>query len=100
MMVIYDAGFIAVFALFVLLYYHAWRKRDQLALNADERFETIHRMGANICMVGVSLLSLGVVLIGGMQTAGWAGMLYFLIGPTLTIYHTVMRGRKRKADGR
>lgn len=98
MMVVYDAGFIAVFAVFVLLYFHAWRKRDELVLNADERFETIRRLGANACMAGVSLLSLAVVLIGGMKTAGWAGMLYFLIGPTLTVYHSVMGRRKRKAD--
>ena len=96
MMVVYDAGFIAVFTVFVMLYVHAWRKRDELALNADERFDTIQRLGANVCMAAVGLLSLVVVLIGGMAAAGWAGVLYFIIGPLLTSYHSIMGRRKRK----
>ncbi len=98
MMIVYDAGFIAVFGVFVLLYQHAWRKREDLALQPEERFETIQRLGANACMVAVSVLSLLVVLIGGMTTAGWAGMLYFLIGPVLTVYHSVMGRRRRRLN--
>ncbi|MDQ2945362.1 MAG: hypothetical protein M3Y27_05375, partial [Acidobacteriota bacterium] len=50
----------------------------------------------NACMAAGGLLSLIVVLIGGMAAAGWAGLLYFLIGPLLTIYHGIMGRRKRK----
>jgi cytochrome c biogenesis protein CcdA len=69
MMVVYDAGFIAVFSVFVLLYHRAWLKREELALNAHERFDTIQRLGANACFVGVGLLSLATVLIGGPRAA-------------------------------
>lgn len=61
MMLVYDMGFISVFAVFVLLYVHAWR--DDLELNAAERTQTIERPGANICFVGIGVLSLAMLLI-------------------------------------
>jgi hypothetical protein len=50
-MVLYDAGMIAVFGVFILLYLHAWRHREILELNAHERFETGVRIGANGCTI-------------------------------------------------
>jgi hypothetical protein len=100
MMMVYDAGFIAVFTLFVLLYWHAWRKRDELDLNVVERQETVERLGANACFVGVGLVSLATVVIGGAGYAGWSGMVYMLIAPVITIYYTIMgRRRRRQARG-
>jgi hypothetical protein len=96
MMIVYDAGFIAVFAVFILLYVHAWRNRDVLELSGDERFEIITRIGANLCMAGVGTLSLAIVLIGGPELSAWAGTIYFLIGPLLTFYYSLMGRRKRK----
>jgi hypothetical protein len=95
MVIVYDAGFIAVFAVFVLLYLHAWRKRDRLDLNAVERFETVERIGANLCFAIVGALSLAIVLIGGNDYASWAGVVYYVIGPLLTVYHSIMRRKKR-----
>lgn len=96
MMVIYDAGFIAVFTVFVLLYVHAWRRRESLALSPEERFETVTHIGSNLCFTGVGLVSLAMVLIGGSALAGWSGLSYFLLAPVLTVYHTVMGARKRR----
>jgi hypothetical protein len=93
MMLVYNAGFIAVFAVFVLLYWHAWRKRDDLGLDDRERFLTKEQVGANACFVVIGLVSTSVVLVGGPHAAGLAGMLYTLIGPTLTVYYRVM-GRR------
>ena len=95
-MVIYDAGFIAVFGVFILLYVHAWRNRELLELDANERFETGARIGANLCMAAVGALSLAIVLIGGEERVGTAGMAYFLIGPLVTVYYSVAGKRKRK----
>ena len=39
---IFGAGFAGVMVVFTLLYRHAWRKRDELALNEFEIFETEH----------------------------------------------------------
>jgi len=99
MMAIYDAGFIAVFTLFVLLYLHAWRKRDELELNLVERWETVERLGANVCFVAIGVSSLMIVLIGGTRYTGWSGMVYMLIAPVITIYYTLM-GRRRRRQAR
>jgi hypothetical protein len=98
MMIVYDAGFIAVFGVFILLYLHAWRSREDLELSGDERFEIAMRIGGNLCMAGVGTLSLVIVLIGGAGYAGWAGTIYFLIGPLLTLYYTFMGRVKRKRE--
>lgn len=96
MMLIYNAGFIAVFLLFVLLYFHAWRKRRDLELDSREGFMTKERLGANVCFVGVGLLSTGVLALGGSAAAGRSGMTYMLIAPVLTLYFSVMGKRFRK----
>jgi len=41
---IFGAGFVGVMLVFTLLYRHAYRKRDELALNEFEVFETAHSM--------------------------------------------------------
>ena len=96
MMLVYNAGFISVFAVFVLLYIHAWRKRDVLVLNAAERNETIERLGSNVCFVSIGAVSLAVVLFGGPAFTGWAGLVYMLIAPVLTVYRTLMGRRQRR----
>jgi hypothetical protein len=90
MMLVYNAGFIAVFTVFVLLYWHAWRKRDDLGLDDRERFLTKEQVGANACFVVIGLISTSVLLVGGPHAAGVAGMVYMLIGPTLTVYYSLM----------
>jgi len=96
MMLVYNAGFIAVFVVFVLLYWHAWRKRDELGLDDRERFLTKEQVGANVCFVVIGLVSTSVVLVGGPHAAGLAGMVYTLIAPMLTTYYSVM-GRRFRA---
>jgi hypothetical protein len=101
MMLIYNAGFIAVFLLFVLLYFHAWRRREALELDRRESFLTIERLGANVCFVAIGLLSTAVVVLGGSRGPGHAGMVYMLIAPVLTLYYRIMGGRfRRKGFGR
>ena len=99
MMLIYNAGYVAVFLLFVVLYYHAWRKRDDLGLDAKERHLTMERMGANACLVAVGLLSTLIVLLSTERSAGLGGFVYMLIGPVLTVYYTLMGRRYRKKFG-
>src|SRR6266566_46801 len=40
LMIIFGAGYVAVFGVFVLLYWHAYRRRSSLALNELEIFDT------------------------------------------------------------
>jgi hypothetical protein len=98
MMLVYNAGFIAVFGVFMLLYWHAWRKRDDLELNLRERFLTKQYLGHNACFVTVALVSTSVAMMGGTRAAPLAGMVYWLVGPLLTVYHRVMTRRLRTLE--
>ena len=40
LMIIFNLGYLAVFGVFVLLYWHAYRKRASLDLNELEEFDT------------------------------------------------------------
>ena len=79
-MATYSLGFALLFALFVLLHAHAWRRREFLELDAAERLLTLSDLRAHAISVAVGLLSLGVSLCCEGRES-WAGMLYFLMGP-------------------
>jgi uncharacterized membrane protein len=94
LMIIFNLGYLAVFGVFVLLYWHAYRKREALELNQLERFDTrasIQECGLN-CMIAV--ISLLIVLVGGPARAGLAGMAYMLTPVVMTVNGRIM-GRRR-----
>jgi hypothetical protein len=81
MMQIYSAGVIAVFALFALMYLHAYRKRRDLALTPAEVLETRLSVIDNAGIAGIGVLSFLIATIGGPPATAIAGPIYFLIGP-------------------
>jgi transmembrane protein TMEM174 (potassium channel) len=95
LMIIFNLGYLAVFAVFVLLYWHAHRKRAELELNELEQFDTRDSIQESALNCGIALLSLLVVVIGGAGRAGLAGMAYMLTPLVMTINGKVM-GRRRK----
>ena len=91
LMVIYGVGFAGIFALYVALYWHAWRLRDELELNELELWDT----HTNMIMYG-SYVVLGVLsAVIGLRDAGWAGMVYWLIGP-VSAFIGFRRGNGRR----
>jgi hypothetical protein len=102
LMLVFDAGYVAVFLVFVLLYLHAYRRRAQLELNRLEVFDTWTEVQSNLINVGIGLLSAGVAVSAlRSHNASYSGLVYMLIGPALTI-HGFVRGarRRRKYEGR
>lgn len=79
-MALYSLGFAVLFALFVLLHLHAWRRREFLRLDAFERFLTLSDLRAHLISVGLGLTSLAFTL-SFDERGMWAGMVYFLMGP-------------------
>src|ERR1044072_7235906 len=79
LMVIFDLGYLAVFGVFILLFYHAYRKREALGLNELERFDTRESIVESALTCGIAILSLLIVIIGGPTKAGLAGMVYMLM---------------------
>jgi len=101
LMLIFGAGYLAVFLVFVLLYVHAYRKRQELQLSKIEIFDTRTSIQENALNCGVALLSIALVAIGGVKFAGFAGVVYMLTGVLLSIHGVIMgkrRGKMVKAD--
>lgn len=75
---IYSGGYAATFAIFSLMYWHAWRKRESLELNEAERVETRYSLIENLMHVGVGLLAVVLALVARSYFAMFA---YFLVMP-------------------
>lgn len=63
--IIFGAGFAAVFAVFLLLYRHAYKKREELGLNEFEVFETMHSIRRQTVAV---IIGCAYVATAGVET--------------------------------
>lgn len=82
---IYGVGFAGIFAVFVAMYARAWSKRDELELNELERHDTITNMTMYASYVVIGLLSVAIGQTAPPHLIGWAGLLYFLLGPVSAV---------------
>ena len=95
MFVVYGLGFAAVFAIFSLLYLHAYRRRGELELNELESFDTRSWCQENALMSLVGLVSVAIAATRSPHFMFISGMAYWLIAPVLFI-HGSLRGRRRR----
>jgi hypothetical protein len=95
LMLIFSAGYLAVFLVFVALYLHAYRKRSTLELSAIELFDTVNSIREMVLNCLIAIISISVILFGGPRFAGLAGMIYMLTGVAMGVNGTIM-GRRRK----
>lgn len=96
LMLIYSSGFIALYGIFALLYWHAYRLRHALELNALEIFETRSVILENVLMAGLGVISLSFAVVNIPQLSG---MTYFLIGPLQTwLGFRQSKGRQRMME--
>ncbi len=93
---VYGLGFIAVFAVFALLYYRAWRMRDTLRLTPLEARDARAEIGHHLTSVAVGLVSIGLALVLPGTLTSLAGPAYFLMGPAHWAYGH-LNGRRRRA---
>ena len=98
LMTIFNLGYVAVFGVFVLLYWHAYRKREALELTALERFDTRDSIQESALNCGIALLSLLIVIVGGVGRAGLAGMVYMLTPVVMTVNGKIMGRRRKKLE--
>jgi hypothetical protein len=99
LMLIFGIGYLAVFLVFVLLFWHAYRKRDELELDVLERFDTrssIQECGLNC---GIASLSIAIVMIGGSSYATLSGVIYMLTGVVMGINGSIMGRKRRRLQG-
>jgi uncharacterized membrane protein len=95
LLAVYGAGFAAVFVIFTLLYWHAYRKRADLELSELETHDTRSYVQENALMALVGLLSIGLALTRTPVSSLLSGLSYWLIGPVQYL-HGRHRGKLRK----
>jgi len=100
LMIIFGAGYIAVFGVFVLLYGHAYRQRGALELNELEVLDTRSDIQESALNVGVGTLSVAIAVLGRGRYSFVAGMVYMLNAIVLPVHGTLMGKRRRKLEER
>lgn len=85
LMVIYGAGFAAIFLLFAVMYWRAGRRATDAASRHDARV----LIGHSFVYVGVAAMSMAVAVLGGRYATAYAGVAYGLIGPCQGLYHAL-----------
>ncbi len=93
---VFAIGFTAVYALFALLYVHAYRLRDALHLSSLETLETRERIVRNLLMCGIGLLAACASLALGGYNGRRAGWVFALIPVVLIVRASVMGRRRAK----
>lgn len=91
LMRVYGLGFAAVFALFALMYIHAYRLRAHLNLSPVESLVTRAALQENIALMMFGLIS----FVLAFRQPGLAGMLYMGIGFFFWIHASIMGKRIR-----
>src|SRR5579863_5182498 len=91
LMRIYAVGFSSVFALFALLYAHAYKLRDALELNSAEILQTRVEIQENVIMVAIGAVSFALAF----KTPTWSGLWYSVIGPAMWIHGSIYAKRVR-----
>lgn len=96
MFVIYGLGFVVLFTLFALLYWHAYRHRTALNLTELEAFDAQAAIREHLVSVTVGLCAIVAAMVLPGRSAGMAGVVYMLMGPAHT-YNGWRSGRLRNA---
>jgi hypothetical protein len=80
LMLLYSTGVLVIFAVFLLLYWHAWRQRKGMELSAVEEVQLKYRARSHGISAGIAVVSL-LMLAVAPNLAMFAGMIYALMGP-------------------
>ena len=97
LMVIFGAGFVVVQLVFTLLYWRAYALRGMLNLNEYEASITRQEIQGYLILAGIGLASIAIALLGGEEASSWAGLVYLLSWPLMTIHGYIMTQRRRKS---
>lgn len=83
-MVTYSVGVMAIFGLLLLLYRHAWTKREALNLDATERVMLRFSVRAHLISTSLAVVSIVLALSLPENAMMYPGVLYGLMGPLHT----------------
>ena len=91
---LFGVGFVVVQLVFFLLYWRAYALREMLKLDVYEASRTRQEIQGYLLLAGVGLSSIALALLGGEKAISWAGWVYLLSWPLMTI-HSYIMGRRR-----
>jgi uncharacterized membrane protein len=97
LVVLFGVGFVVVQLVYFLLYWRAYALRDILKLDAYEASITRQEIQGYLLLAGIGLTSIVVALLGGVEASSWAGWVYLLSWPLMTIHGYIMARRRRKS---
>lgn len=95
-LVVYSAGFAAIFLVIALLYRRAWSLRDRLELDELERGVTRQYLQSSFILVGFGSVSALLAFLLPDRLQPLAGWMYFGIGPVIGV-HAWRWGVRREA---
>jgi uncharacterized membrane protein len=93
---IYGLGFIGIFSLMLLLYLHAYHRREELQLNELEVHDTRTAMWMYGSHIAIGVLSVILAQLLPWNMIGLAGWAYALLGP-VSAFVGAKRGYARRA---
>jgi uncharacterized membrane protein len=91
---IYSGGFACIYILFGLMYYNAIRNQENLNLTTIEIFETRSHMLSYLTISFIAICSILLAFLG-KGFIDFAGYIYLLIGPSVTILYSIRNKKKR-----
>ena len=95
--IIYEIGWMAVWLVFALLYRHALQQGERLDLNPLEIFDTRASIMESLLAVGAGLISIGLVMFGRSDVAGWV---YIVLLPTMWLLQQRNKFRSQSIEAR
>lgn len=79
-MIFYGAGFVGIFSVFAVMYWRAWRLREEIHIDPAETVAVRGALRGHFLSVAIGILSLLIaILVPGVPAL--AGLVYFLMGP-------------------
>lgn len=82
----YTGGFACFYFLFSMMYLNAYKKRALLKMTPIESFTTMTSVYSNLIITIVAIIAV-VVALQGYINMNYAGFVFFLIWPAMTIFH-------------
>jgi uncharacterized membrane protein len=96
LMVIYGLGYLLIYLLFAIMYLHALKMKTELDLTTGEIFETKTKLYKSYILIVIGIISIITAISVPPNNAGLAGLIYVLIGPSLTIFYSRRSRLKRR----
>lgn len=100
LMIVFGIGYVAIFAVFILLHWHALSRRVQLELNELETFDTRNSIQEAALNCSIGLLSIAVAIFGGPRFSNLAGPVYMLLAVVMSVNGALMGKRRRSLEVR